>query len=145
MKKKILSFLSILFFNGCQSSIIKVEERIMINSNEIILKYLNTNREEVDTVCINKKVINLFDAIENNQTSVSKSIFFIEHKYYKKLSVKEALIIEDIKKSRFIFLPFDKSFFFLSKKPFDKKNDESFLMYQLLKETDLKKCVNVSS
>lgn len=139
MKKTLFSIFSIFFFDACQESIMK-EERMVINENNVTIKYLNFIPHEMDTSCMQKSITELFDAIEKNAMTQYKSMYFIEHKYFKKLIATEGLNIENLNKDLFIIFSLEKSLFFLSKKTFTDKNLDNFSMYQLKSKIDFKKC-----
>ena len=139
MKKTLLSLFSIFFFDACQESIMK-EERIIINENNVTVRYLNFIPNEVDKSCMEKSITELFDVIEKNTMTQYKSMYFIEHKYFKKILSREGLNIENLNKDIFILFSLEKDLFFLSKKPFTDKNTDNFSMYQLKNKIDFKKC-----
>jgi len=141
IKNKIFILFSTIILCGCQNSIVEAEESIMLNSNKITIKYINFTAKKVDNKCMKKNIKKLFYAIDNNQISIYHSIFFMEHNHYKKLSSEEGLIIENKEESKFILLPLNRNSFFLSQKPFDENNDESFAMYELLTKVDFKSCI----
>ena len=143
MKKFILSILSILFLNSCQNSTIRKEEDVIINNNKINIKYLNFIPKEINKTCMEERTKKLFEAIENNEVNIFMSIFSIQHEYYKQLYSEKSLIFENYNKNIFILFSIEKNQFFLSQKAFNKNNDESFSLYELINKIDFTKCMNI--
>ncbi|SFV70110.1 hypothetical protein MNB_SV-13-531 [hydrothermal vent metagenome] len=142
MKKRLFSMLSILFFGACQSSTVTQQEKILIDENQIVIKYLNFTPQKVDRDCMKRDTKKLFQAIKNGETSIYPSIFFINHEHYKRVSSAKSLIFENQNENIFILLPIEQNLFFLSTKAFDDKNDETFSMYELKNKIDFKQCIN---
>ena len=140
MKKKLFSILSILFLGACQTPTVTQQEKIVVDGNQIIIKYLNFTPKKIDTDCMKKDTKKLFNAIENGEANMVKSIFFINHEHYKKISSEKSLIFENHNKNMFILFSIERNLFFLSSKAFDSNNDESFSMYTLVSKIDFDEC-----
>ena len=140
MKIVFILIVLILTLTSCQNNKV-IRKTIEINSKQIDIKFKNFSNINIDEKCLIDKTSKLLEAINNNKISIYKSIFFINHNHFKRLSSLSNIEINIKKENKYILLPINKKQFFLSNKAFDKANKETFMMYELLTTINFNNCI----